>query len=303
MSRTPAPRPTRTHGATQTKRKRAGVNPWLPNQHGAWAMLVMPLLVGFVLGFHYFRLSLVAHGGALLMVAIAVMWLFGYFTFFAFGLWFKTRNAQRKAEYVRPVLVYGAITAVAGICALFVEWRMVFWVPLFLPLVVWAFREVVRRHQRSLSSGVSTTVASTLMIPVMASAGFFVPPPLFFFVMPAQLIVATITVGLYFVGTIPYVKTMIREKGNPEYQRFSVRFHAIALCVVAALCLPMMLLRVYIPSGTIFILTMAWCLYRARSVPRQAAENPRAWTPKRVGMREVWPTIAIAVGCLAWVWT
>lgn len=298
-SQTGASRP-RPH-LRQRKQRTSGINPWLPNQHGAWAMLLMPLLVGIALGLLFTPLDqahperLRAYG---LMAAITAMWLFGYFTFYAFGLWFKTRNKRRKAEYARPMVIYGVVTFLAGLTALALRWQMVWWVPVFLPLVVWAFVEVVRRHPRSLSSGVSTTLASSLMIPVMVSASVAAPPE-FFFYAPAQLIVATAAVALYFIGTIPYVKTLIREKGNPVYVKFSVGYHAAALVLVLVMCLPLLFLGVFTVSALIFILTMAWCLFRAWRVPSLAAENPRAWTPKRVGMQEVWPTLAMAVGSIA----
>ncbi|QNH95735.1 YwiC-like family protein [Corynebacterium anserum] len=287
--------------STRRRKRQSRGNAWVPNQHGAWAMLIMPMFVGVILGL---LLSPAAPGTPerfkvyALMAAIAVMWLFGYFAFYAFGLWHKTRSKQRKKEYRAPLVVYGAITVIAGLSALAMNWQMLWWVPIFLPLVVWAFVEVIRRHPRSLSSGVSTTVASSLMIPVMVSAAVQGPPG-FFFYAPAQLIIATLCVALYFVGTIPYVKTLIREKGNPSYVKFSVIYHFIALIVVSIMCVPLLILGVFWPSALIFILTMAWCLYRAWRVPALAANNPRAWTPKRVGMREIWPTLTLAVGCVA----
>ncbi|MCY0948437.1 hypothetical protein [Streptomyces sp. H27-S2] len=40
---------------------------------------------------------------------------------------------------------------------------------------------------------------------------------------------------LYFAGTVPYVKTMIRERNSRAYHRGSAAYHAVALAVAACL--------------------------------------------------------------------
>ncbi|MCZ4087307.1 hypothetical protein [Streptomyces antarcticus] len=40
---------------------------------------------------------------------------------------------------------------------------------------------------------------------------------------------------LYFAGTVPYVKTMIRERNSRAYRRGSAAYHAVALAVAACL--------------------------------------------------------------------
>ena len=31
-------------------RRRRGISPWVPNQHGAWAMLISPAVLGLIAG-------------------------------------------------------------------------------------------------------------------------------------------------------------------------------------------------------------------------------------------------------------
>ena len=47
--------------------------------------------------------------------------------------------------------------------------------------------------------------------------------------------VATVILSLYFVGTIPYVKTLIRERGDVLWIRLSVGYHALVLVVAVVL--------------------------------------------------------------------
>lgn len=282
---------------SKNRPQRRGVNPWLPNQHGAWAMLLLPLIVGFVLG-------MALSPSPILLLTIAAVWIFGYFMFFAFDLWFKARNPRRKAEYLRPMLTYGAIAAVAGVAVLFMKPSMLWWVPVFVPLVTWAFVEIFRRRPRSLSSGISTTLASSLMIPVMVSAASAELPEFFTEFSSehsAEVALVTLAVAAYFVGTIPYVKTLIRERGNQSFLRNSVATHAAAFVIVTVCCAWLMLDGLFLLSGGVIIAVFAWCLFRSWFIPHLAAENPRAWTPKRVGMLEIIPTLVLGLASIVWL--
>lgn len=49
----------------------------------------------------------------------------------------------------------------------------------------------------------------------------------------AEVVPAFLALVLYLVGTVLYVKTMIRERGDAGYRRLSVGFHAAALLAAA----------------------------------------------------------------------
>jgi hypothetical protein len=72
----------------------------------------------------------------------------------------------------------------------------------------------------------------------------------------------------YFLGTVVYVKTMIRERGNPTYRRWSIGYHLLALALAAWL-------------GPWTAALFGWLLVRAARLP------DRGWSPKRVGLMEV----------------
>lgn len=77
---------------------------WVPQQHGAWAMLVVPYLLGAI--------GLVRSGGTgprewVVLPLLFVTWMIGYFAFNAATLWLKARPRRRPA-FVRPILTYGA---------------------------------------------------------------------------------------------------------------------------------------------------------------------------------------------------
>ena len=256
----PTTRPSRTSSSrtrpshTRQRRRSPG---WVPNQHGAWAMLATPLLVGVL-----------ASGPAVAHVPLAAFWFLGYFAFFATGLWLKSR---RKVRYRTPVLVYSGAAAVAGVLTLLADPALIRWAPLFiLPMGVGLLASALR-DERSLWSGVATTFGSAAMTLVAYDAG------------PgrdldrAWLLAAVL--ALYFVGTVLYVKTIIRERDSEGHYWLSVGFHALATLVL-------------IPVAPALTPVFTILTVRAAMVPAFRI------SPKQAGVGEVVATVAVAVSAL-----
>lgn len=187
---------------------------WVPSQHGAWAMLVVPLLVG-----------LVWSGPRLVHLPLTATWLAGYLAFHAAGRWVKARSPGGRRRERTPVLVYAAVTAVPGLGVLALDPALVRWVPVFVPLLVVSLVLTARGAERSLTNDVVTVLAAGLMTPVAYDAGGGTDW--------AALWLTAATVTAYLLGTVPYVKTMIRERGRAGYVAGSVGAH-VAGTVVAA---------------------------------------------------------------------
>lgn len=179
---------------------------WVPNQHGAWAMVASPLLVGAI-----------AAGPDWVHLPLAAFWLVGYFAFFATSLWLKSR---RRARYLPPVRAYAAAAAALGLLTALLEPRLLRWTPLFiLPLGVglWA---AANRRERELVSGITTVVGSALMTVVAYDAGGGTDLRRAWLLALVQF--------LYFAGTVFYVKSAIRERDNPRFLAVSTAVHAAA---------------------------------------------------------------------------
>ncbi len=179
---------------------------WVPNQHGAWAMLATPLLVGILAG----RLRWVN-------LPLAAFWVVGYFAFFATGLWLKSR---RRARYLPPVRAYGLAAAVLGATTLALDPALIRWAPLFVPPLAVGLVASARRDDRALVSGLATTLGSCLMTPVAYAAGHGTD-------WPRAWVLAGV-LAAYFGGTVVYVKTMIRERGSRPHLWLSIAWHAVA---------------------------------------------------------------------------
>lgn len=245
---------------------------WVPKQHGAWAMLVVPYLLGLV---GAARASAVGWGH----LALFVFWMLGYFAFNAASGWLKAAARQRP-RYVRPLLVYSGATALAGVVTLvLVGARPLPWVLAFLPLMLPALWLAGRRRERATVGGLLTIAAASLMVPV---ARYLYPSddgdwP----AVAAQ----TVLVFAYFFGTVLFVKTNIRERGSRGYLVASIAYHALAVLLAAALVAAAL-------AGWWWVAVLGAALVRAVVVP------PLRWRPMPLGMIEVVLSAAIVLGAL-----
>jgi len=242
-------------------------------------MLIVPLIVGAVL-----RLRTGESGDYL--APLALTWLAGYFTFNATSLWLKAAPA-RRSRYARPIVVYGAIAAVAGVATLLTAgWGVAWWVLPFAPLLSGALLLAARRHDRALLSGFLTVFAASLLVlvarfPILPDAG--TAPD------AHRVVAAWFLVFAYFFGTVLYVKTMIRERGEPAWLATSIAWHVaftLVSGVLAALGHASWLWPV------LFVLTTV----RAVLMPRLASR--RHITPLIVGLPEVGFSAVVLIAAL-----
>lgn len=220
-------------------------------------MLAAPLLVGAL-----------ASGVRWSHLLLAVFWTVGYFSFFATGLWLKSR---RKRRYLRPVLVHGAATTLAGLAVLAVRPDLLRWVPLFVVPLAVGLVASARRNDRALVSGVSTALGSCLMAPVAYDLGGGDDWH------RAWLMAAVL--GAYFAGTVFYVKNLIRERDSRLHYWLSVGFHAV---------IALTMLAVSPWAAALFVVLTV----RAALVPHL---HP---TPKQAGIGEIAGTVLAALVAL-----
>ena len=205
----------RVTGAPQrgARRRRPGPE-WLPQQHGAWAMLLVPALVGAVRG-----------GLDPLQLVLAAAMLAAYGLFNAAGL---AVRARRRERYRRPIATYGVLAAGLGLIALVLHPALLLWLAAYLPLGLLTGFLTWQRRERSLLNDAVTILAACLFAGVMYQAGPDRPDLGMLGDLAGWRLMIWVIVALfaYFFGTALYVKTVIRERANPAYHRSSVAYHA-----------------------------------------------------------------------------
>jgi hypothetical protein len=199
---------------------------WIvPKQHGAWAMLIVPFLLGAYAG-----------GFTWLHVPLFVGWFFLYLATYPLLMAIKSKYKQ---EYIQAFFRYIAIVAVMiGICLWYVPSLVYFgaaMVPFFLINLYYSKRKQERAFWND--------VAAIAIFCIGGLASFYVGR--------GMLTIRALEVAafclLFFLGSTFYVKTMIREKKNPVYKWLSWGYHAFLIAGLAAIGYPILVLA-YVPS-------------------------------------------------------
>lgn len=206
------------------KKKRGVLRTWLPNQHGAWAMLAVPFVAGVFLAEGPGTGPRWAH------LPLFAAWLTGYVAAFHVQQWLRlsrlSRNPRAPRRHVRPALGSAAVCAACGVPLLFGSPWLLLVAVCAAPFVALNTWYAWRNRERALLNGLAAVVLACGMLLVTLRMGG-----------------GDLTDGwrpalaclLFFVGTVPYVKTMIRERGSRAYYRASVTYHALAVPAAYAL--------------------------------------------------------------------
>jgi hypothetical protein len=193
------------------------VRRFIPPQHGAWAMLLVPWLAGVLAaGFRWLHLPLL---GA---------WVAGYlFSYYALQAIKTGRPGRVRAQ----LLAYGLPTAALGWVVLVLRPAVLWYAPAYAALLAVNLAYARRRAERALVNDLASVALSCLMVLVSATVAG----------QPAGAVLpVAVAVAAYFTGTVLYVKTMIRERDSTPYYWASVGFHGAALAVAAFASLPML---------------------------------------------------------------
>jgi len=237
---------------------------WVPRQHGAWAMLAVPLLLG---------IAATAPSPWHLLLGVAA--LAGYLGAATAQAWLR---ARRRPSFIPSLAVYGGLFALAGLILLVAFPVLALSAVVVLPagaLVVGGARPGT---PRDLVNSLAQTAIALVLVPAAACVSGA-------WEMEAA-VGATLVAAGYLVGTVLVVRSVIRERGNRGFVALSVGFHA-AFVVVAVILLPWP-----------YALYAAGLAVRAIALPR--VERRRAGTahplrPIQVGIVEIVASTVLVV--------
>jgi hypothetical protein len=242
------PRPSRR--AVHARRR------YVPPQHGAWAMLAVPYLAG-----------LIAAGYRWPDLLLAGAWLSGYLlSYFVF----QAVKSRRPARYRSQLLLYAGVAAPLTALVAVARPAVLWYAPAYAALFAINAWYAARRRERDLVNDLVAVLQSCLIVPVVAAIAGRPPGS----VLPVFVLCLA-----YFAGTVFYVKTMIRQRGNRTYHRWSAGYHLVALAVA-----------VWVSPWAAAL--FAWLLARAIFLPS------RGWSPRRVGLVEM-ANCLLLLACIA----
>ena len=275
-----APRGGKKHSVSTLVR-----NGWLTRQHGGWPMTIVPVLAGSALG-----------GFTWLQLLLATSWVIAFLWFDVFTVWMKAvvrvdRTGARRIRpyrgrrYVPALVVYGLI-ALSGALALVIIWpKILLWALAILPCFLIAWGQMWQGKYQSFLARASAIVASALLTPIAYELGSH--PDNWY-----RALVSTAFIATYFIGTIPYVKTLIRERGNPVWTRFSLGYHlgmTTAAVIAAAL------------GYITWWMALAWAILtiRAWAYPEAGRRRGKPLRPPVIGVSEFAFTAVVLFAVLA----
>ena len=237
---------------------------WFPHQHGAWAMLAVPLLLGIA--------ATAPSPWHLALVAAAVA---GYLAAATAQAWLR---ARRRPSFVPSLALYGVVFAALGALLVLAFPALLLAVVVVVPagaLVVGGARPGT---PRDLANSLAQTAIALVLAPAAAHlSGAWEADP---------VLRATLVAAGYLGGTVLVVRSVIRERGNRGFTALSVGFHA-ALVVLAAVFLPW-------PYAAL----AAGLTARAIALPlleRRRAGTARPLRPIHVGLVEIVASTALVV--------
>lgn len=223
-------------------------------------MLILPFLLGGIVG-----------GWTLAHIPFAIAWLFVYMgTFFLFQF---IKQRKKSQQMLRTVITYLTIATVAAIPVFLSEWRLVWFVLAMIPfgLVNAYFAKI--KDERNVWNDVSAVTSFCIggMASYYLGARTLDATMVWVFVLPY----------LYFLGSIFFVKTMIREKKSVSYRNLSWGYHGLLVAVFIVLGYPLLALA-YAPS-----LIRAVVFY-GKKIPIM-----------KIGIVEIANSVFV-LGCLSW---
>lgn len=223
-------------------------------------MLILPFLLGGIVG-----------GWTLAHIPFAIAWLFVYMgTFFLFQY---IKQRKKSQELLRTVVTYLTIAIVAAVPVFLSEWRLVWFVLTMMPfgLVNAYFAKI--KDERNVWNDVSAVTSFCIggMASYYLGARALDETMMWMFVLPY----------LYFLGSIFFVKTMIREKKSLFYRNVSWGYHSLLVAIFIAFGYPVLALA-YAPS-----LIRAVAFY-GKKIPIM-----------KIGIVEIANSVFV-LGCLSW---
>jgi hypothetical protein len=253
-----------------TDHERPGVRPariqrvWVPRQHGAWAMLAVPFLLGVA-----------ASRPSAWQIVLAGAALAAYLGSTAVQAWSR---ARRPPAYRAPILVYGAVAAILGLVLVVAFPALLLSLLIVVPAGLIVFGGARPGTRRDLANSLAQVAQALVLVPAAAYVSGAFEPDL-------VLVYGLVAAG-YLVGTVLVVRSVLRERGNDRFAAVSLAFHVgLVAGAIALYPWPYWLLAIGLAA-------------RAAALPvaqRRLAGGPRPLRPIHVGIVEIVASTAVVL--------
>jgi hypothetical protein len=178
---------------------------FLPKQHGAWAMLIIPFWLGVV------ATSLVWQH-----VPFFFGWILLYLATYPILLLFKKKKI---GYYSKWAIIYMVPALLLLSIPIWFQPKIIFFGLLMLPFFLINAYYSSKNRDRSMGNDISAVIVFSL---AGIGSGFFISDQV-----TTSLMLVFVSSILFFLGSTFYVKSMIREKKNKPFKWLSWIYHLI----------------------------------------------------------------------------
>ncbi|WP_459911018.1 YwiC-like family protein [Desulfotomaculum defluvii] len=234
----------------------------LPKEHGAWAMLVVPFVVGVV-----------TNGPTWLHLPLFIGGFFFYLS--SYPLLMIIRNSNKTNIFGKWLAIYAITGAVFLLIPLYFHWELLALGLLLIPLSVLNLYFTKAKREREFVNNLSAIASLALG----AVASMYVSVGAWTW----EAFWAWIYCVLFFAGSVFFVKSKIREKSNRSFLYCSWFYHC---------------LLVFIPMiNAQWLLSLAF----VPSLYRSLAFCKREMTPLQIGKVEILNSIFFTIGIISYL--
>jgi len=200
--------------------------PYLPKQHGAWSMLLIPFLFGVIIGKPTW-----GH------LSLFISWIFFYLSSYPFLM--AQRVKRKRKEYFKWAFILSVPAFLGIIYPVYTETRLIYFGLSMIPFFLLNLYFSRQKNERAFLND----VCAVFVFCIGGLASYF------YGVGDLNRVGWELFLHsfLYFLGTVFYVKTMIREKKNIRYKYASWAYHFGLVPLFFIMKAPIQLLA-YLPS-------------------------------------------------------
>jgi hypothetical protein len=242
----------------------------VPEQHGAWGFLLLPVVLGVAVG-----------GWSTALLALVLAWVAAYpMTWAVTGI----LTAPRPQRFRRALVVWSVVAVPAAVGAAVLRPWLLYVGAAYVALLLVNLWFARHRRERALANDLVLVAECTAMVPVVvgvaATGGGGWAVPVAAMTEPDVLVLA-LACAVTLVGSTLHVKSLIRERRNPRYAPASKAYAVASVAVMAA---------------AVILTDVGWPLvlpFLALAVRAFVVRDPRM-RPARIGLVELACLVVLA---------
>lgn len=192
----------------------------IPREHGGWAMLIVPYLIGMMTG-----------QPGWIHIPLFFAWFFLYLSSYPFLQALK--KTKKRQEWLKWGMIYISIAIICLTPTLIAFPKLLYMTPLLLALLAVNMWHAKKKSERALVNDLS----AILIFCLGGAASYWVGGGAWDYAM----FVLVVLNFVYFSGTVFFVKSVFRERTNKRWVTISKIYHVVQLVIPWMLWSPLMI--------------------------------------------------------------